>query len=36
MTEQSDEELASLCLDVVGKYVAWIDIGLIANDKVVG
>lgn len=36
MTEQSDHELACLCLDVVGKYVSWIDINLVANDKVVG
>lgn len=36
VTEQSNEDLASLCLDVVGKYVAWIDINLIVNDKVVG
>ena len=24
-----------MCLDVVGKYISWIDIGLIANDKFV-
>ena len=24
-----------MCLDVIGKYITWIDIGLIANDKFV-
>jgi exportin-T len=24
-----------MCLDVVGKYISWIDISLIANDKFV-
>ena len=36
MTEQRNDELACLCLDVVGKYVAWIDINLVVNDKVIG
>ncbi|KAH7947036.1 hypothetical protein HPB52_007467 [Rhipicephalus sanguineus] len=28
-------ELCRLCLEVVGAYVAWIDIGLVANDRFV-
>ncbi|XP_053377142.1 exportin-T-like isoform X1 [Mercenaria mercenaria] len=28
-------EIVCMCLDVVGKYISWIDIGLIANDKFV-
>uniref|UniRef100_A0A2R5L8T3 Exportin-T n=1 Tax=Ornithodoros turicata TaxID=34597 RepID=A0A2R5L8T3_9ACAR len=31
----ANEELTCLCLDVIGAYVAWIDIGLIANDRFV-
>jgi exportin-T len=26
-------ELTNLCMEVVGAYISWIDIGLIANDK---
>lgn len=33
--ESSRPELACLCLDVVGKYVSWIDINLVANDQYV-
>lgn len=25
-----------MCLDVIGKYVLWIDINFIVNDKFVG
>lgn len=28
-------KIAELCLNVIGAYVAWIDIGLIANDRFV-
>ena len=33
--ELTQAELVCLCLDVIGLYVAWIDINLIANDRVV-
>ena len=33
--ETSQPELACLCLDVVGKFVSWIDITLVANDHYV-
>ncbi|ELU12326.1 hypothetical protein CAPTEDRAFT_150306 [Capitella teleta] len=33
--EASNTELVSLCLQVIGAYVSWIDIGLIANEKFV-
>ena len=33
--ESSNPELTCLCLEVVGLYVSWIDINLIANDKFV-
>ena len=33
--ETSKPEITCLCLDVVGKYVSWIDISLIANDRFV-
>lgn len=32
----SNAELTCLCLDVIGAYVSWIDINLIANDRFVG
>eukprot|EP00118_Oscarella_pearsei_P000252 m.4515 g.4515 ORF g.4515 m.4515 type:complete len:847 (+) comp10890_c0_seq1:178-2718(+) len=35
-TEQAEPELTCLCLEVIGTYVAWIDINLIVNDTVVG
>uniref|UniRef100_UPI00358DF71B exportin-T isoform X7 n=1 Tax=Myxine glutinosa TaxID=7769 RepID=UPI00358DF71B len=31
--QASNAELACLCLEVVGAYVAWIDINLIANER---
>lgn len=34
--EVSNPELACLCLEVVGVYVSWIDISLIANERFVG
>ncbi|XP_067120441.1 exportin-T-like isoform X2 [Centruroides vittatus] len=34
--QNSHPELSCLCLEVIGGYVAWIDIGLIANDRFVG
>lgn len=33
--ESSHPEIVCMCLDVVGRYISWIDIGLIANDKFV-
>ncbi|UYV62673.1 XPOT [Cordylochernes scorpioides] len=30
-----ESDVVNLCLDVVGSYVAWIDIGLVANDDFV-
>ncbi|XP_041348237.1 LOW QUALITY PROTEIN: exportin-T-like [Gigantopelta aegis] len=33
--ETSKPEITCLCLDVVGTFVSWIDISLIANDKFV-
>lgn len=33
--EMSQPELVCSCLNVVGLYVAWIDINLIANDRMV-
>ncbi|KAL4226182.1 hypothetical protein ACF0H5_014168 [Mactra antiquata] len=33
--ESTQPEIVCMCLDVVGKYISWIDIGLIANDKFV-
>jgi len=35
MYENSQPELVCLCLDVIGLYIAWIDINLIANDRIV-
>ncbi|XP_065179067.1 exportin-T-like [Sycon ciliatum] len=32
-SEADDHQLACTCLDVVGMYVEWIDIGLIANSR---
>ncbi|XP_072181720.1 exportin-T-like [Diadema setosum] len=34
--ESSNPELACLCLEVVGVYVSWVDINLIANERFVG
>ena len=34
--DQSNGEITCLCLEVVGAYVSWIDIDLIANEKFVG
>ncbi len=31
----SNPELTCRCLDVIGAYVSWIDISLIANDRFV-
>lgn len=31
--EQKQYDLICLCLKVIGAYVSWIDINLIANDK---
>ncbi|XP_067932118.1 exportin-T-like [Watersipora subatra] len=33
--ESTYPALVCLCLDIIGLYVAWIDINLIANDKIV-
>ena len=33
--ETSQPEVACLCLDVVGKFVSWIDITLVANNRYV-
>ncbi|XP_072310024.1 exportin-T [Eucyclogobius newberryi] len=33
--QQSHPELTCLCLEVVGSYVSWIDLNLIANDRFV-
>ncbi|KAK7102918.1 exportin-T-like [Littorina saxatilis] len=33
--ETSQPELVCMCLDVVGKYVSWIEITLVANDRFV-
>ncbi|KAK7896758.1 hypothetical protein WMY93_022083 [Mugilogobius chulae] len=33
--QQSHPELTCLCLEVVGAYVSWIDLNLIANDRFV-
>ncbi|KAJ8301279.1 hypothetical protein KUTeg_020266 [Tegillarca granosa] len=33
--ETSDPEITCMCLDVIGKFISWIDISLIANDKFV-
>ena len=33
--ESTNPTLACACLDVIGLYVSWIDIGLIANDRFV-
>ncbi|XP_069101295.1 exportin-T-like isoform X2 [Argopecten irradians] len=33
--QSTNPEVCCMCLEVVGKYVSWIDINLIANDKVV-
>lgn len=35
MYEQSCPELTCQCLEVVGAYVSWIDINLVANDRFV-
>lgn len=34
--EQQNEEVVGLCLKVIGAYISWIDINLIANDRFVG
>lgn len=31
--QQSHPELTCQCLEVVGAYVSWIDLNLIANDR---
>lgn len=31
--QQSHSELTCQCLEVVGAYVSWIDLNLIANDR---
>ena len=31
--ENSVSSITCLCLDVIGAYIEWIDIGLIANDR---
>ncbi|XP_062575597.1 exportin-T-like isoform X1 [Saccostrea cucullata] len=33
--QSSNPEVTCMCLDVIGKFVTWIDINLIANDKFV-
>ncbi|KAK2718745.1 hypothetical protein QYM36_005920 [Artemia franciscana] len=33
--EMSDSKLVSECLDVIGAYISWIDISLIANERFV-
>ena len=33
--EGLNPDLVCLCLEVIGSYIAWIDIGLIANDRFV-
>ncbi|XP_013382049.1 exportin-T [Lingula anatina] len=33
--ESSNPETVCLCLDIIGKYVSWIDINMIANNKFV-
>ena len=33
--ESREAELVCLCLEVIGCYVSWIDIGLIANEEFV-
>ncbi|XP_076106455.1 exportin-T-like isoform X2 [Mytilus galloprovincialis] len=33
--ETSNPEVVCMCLDVIGKFISWIDINLIANDKFV-
>ena len=33
--ETSNPEVVCLCLEVIGKFISWIDIDLIANDKFV-
>ena len=33
--EATQTEVVCTCLEVVGKFVSWIDIGLVANDKFV-
>lgn len=34
--QQSHPELTCQCLEVVGAYVSWIDLNLIANDRLAG
>lgn len=34
--QQSHPELTCQCLEVVGAYVSWIDLNLIANDRSAG
>lgn len=34
--QTSNIDLVSMCLSVIGSYIAWIDINLIANDRFVG
>ena len=31
--ENSVSSITCLCLDIIGAYIEWIDIGLIANDR---
>ena len=31
--KETSPELANLAMEVVGAYISWIDINLIANDK---
>ncbi|KAK2148689.1 hypothetical protein LSH36_487g04031 [Paralvinella palmiformis] len=34
--EDSNTEVTCLCLEVIGAYVSWIDLSLVANDRFVG
>lgn len=33
--ENTEPEIVCMCLEVIGKYISWIDIGLIANERFV-
>ena len=33
INENSVSSVTCLCLDIIGAYIEWIDIGLIANDR---
>ena len=33
MKNNSVSSITCLCLDIIGAYIEWIDIGLIANDR---